>query len=541
MTLKQQVRWTAGGILVALLIMVLVGLTSSRQASMADNQSRIEQLFLSAYSVLSQFEHMAAEGMVTDEQAKAMAIRVLRNNIYKDNEYVYVADENMVFVATPLDPQLHGTSFDDFKDATGNSVGDILRQAVAKTPGQIARYDWNSERDGVVVDLTSIARKSERWGWFVGTGISHAEVDARFWRTAGWQLGFSLLLGALAIGVLLIFTRNLYRLIGDEPAQVRRFALAVAEGKLNQQAPIQQHANSIHDAMGQMQSALFQVVDRCEQAVQQLSRTAKDADQRSHQVDRLVQSQQQETELVAAATHQLTQSAHSVLSSAEDAAQATQKADLEGQQTTQVMAGVVTTIDHLAQDIDQAQQVVQSLNGDVVHIASVLEVIRSIAEQTNLLALNAAIEAARAGEQGRGFAVVADEVRQLASRSQQSTAQIQQMIERLQQSSGKAMTAMDQSRQLSDSAVQQTRSSAVLLQNIADQLTAISDHNRQIALAAAEQSTVGEDISRRMVRMADLSTETRQHTQENHDVNRQLTLLAQQLTSLLEKFELQRV
>ncbi len=540
MKLQQQVKLTAGVILLALLVMVLVGLSGSRMASMTDNKARIEQLFLSAYSVLTEFEKMAADGVVSDEQAKAMAIRVLRNNRYKDNEYVYVADEKMNFVATPLDPQLHGTSFDEFKNASGHSVGDILRQAVAKSPGQIAVYDWDSERDGKVVDLTSIARQSPRWGWFVGTGISHTEVDERFWRTAGWELAICLVLAAVAIGVLLQFTRNLYRLIGDEPATVRSVALAVAEGKLSQRQQQSQYRHSIDDAMAQMQNALFQMVDSCEQAVRQLGATAAEADQRSHQVDTLVNSQQQETELVAAATHQLTQSAHSVLSSAEEAVAATHSADGEGKQATQVMAAVVATIDHLAQDIDQAQQVVQNLDGDVVQIASVLEVIRSIAEQTNLLALNAAIEAARAGEQGRGFAVVADEVRQLAFRSQQSTAQIQQMIERLQQGSKNAMTAMSQSRQLSDSAVEQTRGSAVLLQKIADQLSMISNHNRQIALAASEQSTVGEDISRRIVRIAGLSAETRQHAQQNHGVNQQLTQLAAQLAALLHKFELTR-
>jgi methyl-accepting chemotaxis protein len=540
MKLQQQVKLTAGVILLALLVMVLVGLSGSRMASMADNKSRIEQLFLSAYGVLTEFEKMAADGIVTDEQAKAMATRVLRNNIYKDNEYVYVADEKMIFVATPLDPQLHGTSFDEFKDASGRSVGDILRKAVAKTPGKVAEYDWDSERDGKVVDLTSIARQSPRWGWYVGTGISHTEVDQRFWRTAGWELAICLVLATVAIGVLIKFTGNLYRLVGDEPATVRSAALAVAEGKLSKRQQDIKHKNSIDDAMAQMQNSLFHIVDSCEQAVRQLSSTAKEADQRSHQVDTLVSSQQQETELVAAATHELTQSAHSVLSSAEEAVAATQSADGEGKQATKVMAAVVATIDHLAQDIDQAHQVVQSLDGDVVQIASVLEVIRSIAEQTNLLALNAAIEAARAGEQGRGFAVVADEVRQLAFRSQQSTAQIQQMIERLQHGSKNAMSAMSQSRQLSDSAVEQTRGSEVMLQKIAAQLSTISDHNRQIALAASEQSTVGEDISRRIVRIASLSADTREHAQQNHGVNQQLTQLASQLAALLHKFQLTR-
>ena len=538
MKLQQQVRLTAAGILLALLVMVITGLISSRHASMADNEARVEQLFLSAYSVLTEFEKMAVDGLVSDEQAKSMAIRVLRNNIYKENEYVYVADEKMIFVATPLDPQLHGTSFDEFKDASGHSVGDILRKAVASQPGQLARYDWDSERDGQVVDLTSIARQSPRWGWFVGTGISHTEVDQRFWRTASWQLGFSVLLAGLATGMLLLFKRNLFRLIGDEPAKVREIALAVADGKLSKRQQPARYQQSIDDAMQQMQNALFQVVDRCDHAVQQLNHTAIEADQRSQQVDTLVTAQQQETTKVATATHQLTQSAHSVLCSAKDAADATRQADTEGQQATAVMSQVLGTIELLASDIDQADQVVRELGSGVVEIAGILEVIRAIAEQTNLLALNAAIEAARAGEQGRGFAVVADEVRQLASRSQQSTGQIQRMIERLQQGSGKAVKAMDQSRQLSDNAVAQTRGSAALLQKIAGQLGVISDHNRQIALAASEQSSLGEDISARIDRIATLAADTRLHAQHNHEVNHQLKQLATQLATLLQQFEL---
>lgn len=122
MKLRHQILVTATLVFIALLAMVVAGLLTFRIASMADNKARINQLFLSSYSVLIEFEKMAADGALSDDQAKALATRVLRNNIYKDNEYVYVADEKMMFVATPLDPQLHGTSFDEFKDAQGQSV-----------------------------------------------------------------------------------------------------------------------------------------------------------------------------------------------------------------------------------------------------------------------------------------------------------------------------------------------------------------------------------------------------------------------------------
>lgn len=537
MKLRHQTLLTSILVFFALLVMVVAGLFTFRIASMADNKARINQLFLSSYSVLTEFEKMAADGALSDEQAKALATRVLRNNIYKENEYVYVADEKMMFVATPLDPQLHGTSFDEFKDAQGKSVGDILRRAVEKQPNGIAEYDWNSERDGKVVDLTSIARKTPRWGWYVGTGISYAEVDARFWSTALWQLASGLVLALIAIGLLLRSLHRLERMFGDEPTAVRAFALKVAQGELHQSS--QQFDNqSIRGAMQQMEQNLYQMVASCEQAAHQLADVAKQANGNSGRVTDLVSSQQAETELVAAATHQLTTSAHSVLNSAKEAAKATDEADTEGQQATRVMQQVVSSIQGLAGNLDKTNHVVQDLGSSVAQIATVLDVINNIAEQTNLLALNAAIEAARAGEQGRGFAVVADEVRNLAQRSQQSTLTIKQIIEKLQHDATAAMSEMQHSRSLSEHAVSQTLSTAELLQKIAAELGTISDRNRAIALAASEQCTVGEDISSRIEKIAMFASDTRQQAQTSRDVNQQLTRLSQQLEDLLQHFHL---
>ena len=123
MKLKTQSYLLSAIILVSLLALTATGLWTLRVASNLDNKSRVTELFKSTYSILGEMEKMAQDGTLTEEQAKTIATRILRNNIYKDNEYVYVADENLNFVATPLDPQLHGTSFHDFKDGSGGSVG----------------------------------------------------------------------------------------------------------------------------------------------------------------------------------------------------------------------------------------------------------------------------------------------------------------------------------------------------------------------------------------------------------------------------------
>ncbi len=125
MKLKTQAYLLSAIILIALLALTATGLWTLRVASNLDNKARVTELFKSAYSILTEVEKMAVEGKMPEDEAKALATRLLRNNIYKDNEYVYVADENMIFVAAPLDPQLHGTSFHDFRDGDGNSVGQL--------------------------------------------------------------------------------------------------------------------------------------------------------------------------------------------------------------------------------------------------------------------------------------------------------------------------------------------------------------------------------------------------------------------------------
>ncbi len=154
-------------VLVFLLGTMLVGLYVLRTASNTDNHARITQLVKTTYNTIVQLENVAASGKMSEADAKAVATQILRENKYHDSEYVYVTDDKLVFVATPLDPQLHGTSFNDFKDSKGNSVGAIAAAALDKSGGALTEYWWDSKRDGKVVDLLSVAvRTPNGVGWW---------------------------------------------------------------------------------------------------------------------------------------------------------------------------------------------------------------------------------------------------------------------------------------------------------------------------------------------------------------------------------------
>jgi methyl-accepting chemotaxis protein len=205
-----------------------------------------------------------------------------------------------------------------------------------------------------------------------------------------------------------------------------------------------------------------------------------------------------EVEQVAAAANQMATNVQGVASNAEASSVQTRDASTQAKEAIAVVDKTIVDIRSLAEEVGQAAQVIADLEGHSREIGGVLEVIRTIAEQTNLLALNAAIEAARAGEQGRGFAVVADEVRTLASRTQKSTQEINDMIERLQNASQHAVKVMDDSRDFAERGVQQALSAGEALQRISALVSSVSDMSLHIAEAAKEQAMVTDEINRRI-------------------------------------------
>lgn len=537
MKLKTQAYLLSGIILVALLALTATGLWTLRVASNFDNKERVTELFKSAYSILSEVEKMADDGTLQEDQAKALATRLLRNNIYKDNEYVYVADENMTFIATPLDPQLHGTSFHDFKDGNGNSVGQLIQDVLGRKTGQIVEYTWTQKQaDGSIESKLSIAQKSPKWGWVVGTGIGFNEVNARFWATAQWQLVLCLVIAGAILAVLILSIRRMLTLLGGEPQEVRQAVQEVANGTIQSSFASQAPQGSIYEAVQQMSKSLAQLVGNLDGSMHALRNELVSVEDRSAAISQLTDSQQQSTAMIATAMTEMASSANNVADSASDTARNTEEADKQSQHTQQLIHNTVDNIQGLASQLGTASKAVADLDSDVHNIVKVLDVIGDIAEQTNLLALNAAIEAARAGEQGRGFAVVADEVRNLAGRTQDSTKEIQQMINNLQQGSKNAINTMEICAETSENTVEESQNASAALQQIVVALESITQMSHQIATAAAEQTQVSDDISQRINMIEESGNQLSNVVTESHNSTQSLTQLANELENWVSKF-----
>lgn len=541
MKLKTQAYLLSAIILAALLALTATGLWTLRVASNLDNKARVTELFNSAYSILTEVEKLAQEGKMSEPEAKALATRLMRNNLYKDNEYVYVADENMTFVATPLDPQLHDTSFHDFKDGKGNSVGRLIQDVLRNQSGKMVEYTWTQKQaDGSIEEKLSIARKTPHWGWVVGTGIGFNEVNARFWSTAQWQLSLCVVIAVAILSLLLLAIRKMLLIIGGEPNDVRSAVQAVAQGRIRCEFAVKAPKESIYGAVQQMSSSLADLVTKLEHSMVALRAELAGAGTRAKSIAELTNNQQQSTAMIATAMTEMASSATQVADSARDTASNTDQADQQSKHTQKLIHNTVINIQGLAAQLQTASTAVADLDQDVNNIAKVLDVIGDIAEQTNLLALNAAIEAARAGEQGRGFAVVADEVRNLAGRTQTSTKEIQQMIHNLQEGSRNAIQTIQVCGQTSRNSVQESENAASSLALIVGALESVSSMSHQIATAAAEQTQVSDDISRRINMIEESGAELSRVVTESHNSTQTLTKLARELEQWAAHFSVTR-
>lgn len=450
-----------------------------------------------------------------------------------------LVSSNGRLVAYTKDPSKFGEKASDVLDSAESA-------ALASSNGDALHYQLDRDKDRIELYLPfKVANTDARWVLLLQLPLSTVMADVtQLQKDLGEQrrtdifgmtavgLGIAVL-GLLVIGLLAHgIARPLKQMVAmlDDIAQ--------GEGDLTRRLHSDRAdelgaiASGFNTFLAKLQAMISQVVS----SVQKVSDSSEHTADIAIRTNQGVHKQMAEIDQVATAVQEMTATAQDVARNATQAAQAASNADQAANQGMQIVHDASQSISSLASEIGRAVTVVQTLARDSENINTILVTIRAIAEQTNLLALNAAIEAARAGEQGRGFAVVADEVRNLAQKTQQATQEIQQMIQQLQQGTRDVVKVMEDSQGKTDDSVQQANRAALALESITQAVSVINDMNTQIASAAEQQSAVAEDINRNVTNIGQVASEVAGGADESSQASAELTQLAEQQRRLINQF-----
>ena len=353
-------------------------------------------------------------------------------------------------------------------------------------------------------------------------------------RASTLQISFTLL--ALVLGILAatLITRQITRPLQDTLLVVER----IASGDLSHNLVVtrRDEIGELQQGIQRMGSTLRDLISGIRDGVTQIASAAEELSAVTEQTSAGVNSQKVETDQVATAMNEMSATVQEVARNAEQASMAASAADTEARAGDKVVGEAVAQIERLAAEVGRSADAMTLLEQESDKIGKVMDVIKAVAEQTNLLALNAAIEAARAGEAGRGFAVVADEVRGLAQRTQQSTEEIENLVSGLQNGTRQVSNIMLSSRELTDSSVTLTRKAGTSLSSITQTVSSIQNMNQQIAAAAEQQSSVAEEISRSIISVRDISEQTASASEETAASSVELARLGSHLQVLVSKF-----
>ncbi|KAF1067301.1 MAG: Methyl-accepting chemotaxis protein McpP [Pseudomonas citronellolis] len=516
-----------------------------RESLIEDRQVQLKQFVDVALAAVGPQYQAAAEG---DAAARSAGIAVLKRLTYGNNGYFWGYDSRAIRVFQGTSEERIGEDFSGFRDPNGvYAIRELVR--AGQDGSHTVHYSFTLPGGNTIVPKIGYAHYLPKWNLVFGTSLNLDDIEQDVLKAReefsqrintllivmiGSALGLLVLIALVALPISNAIVRPLLRI------RANLDDMAAGDGNLTHRLPVQGR-----DELSELSGSFNRFVEKIHSLVQQVAGTTEqlsglvgDVSQQAQRSEQAMGSQRSETDQVATAINEMTAAAQEVARSAQRAADAARETDHEGQAAKQEVDRCVAQINDLAGEVSSSSEALETLRQDVQGIVGVLEVIRSIAEQTNLLALNAAIEAARAGEAGRGFAVVADEVRALASRTQQSTGEIQQMIDRLQGTTKGSVDAMQRASVMADRTRGQADLAGQSLDAMAGLIGTINSMNAQIASAAEEQTAVAEEINRSVHQIAGSVDTVADDASRGARTAGQLSELGQRLRQLVGQFRI---
>ncbi|ATC85558.1 methyl-accepting chemotaxis protein [Pseudoalteromonas arctica] len=530
-------------LLIAIVVFGLIALSVAsltHQYSSLKNEQylKTQNVVETAYSIIEHFYDLEQNNTLTQQQAQSHALNAIRALRYDKTNYFWINNYQPKMVMHPIKPALEGKDLTNNKDPDGKALFVDMVNIVKRSGEGFIPYKWPKPGKEKPVEKIAFVKGFNQWQWIIGSGVYLDSIDEAFSEQRN--------LIVISATIMIIAVILLSYFIGKSILIPTRLAADMMKDISQGEGDLTRTLNeSGNDEISELSHSFNLFVLKMRESLVHVSQSANDVSEHAHTVDdssrtshSFIELQNDSSTQVAAAMEQMTHQIHDVSRNAEAAEQAAKDAAQNASTGKNVVAQTITAIETLSSNIETVSRVTEDLANESHNIGSVLDVIRSISEQTNLLALNAAIEAARAGEHGRGFAVVADEVRTLASRTGQSTDEIQTMITKLQEGAKAAVEAVKSSQALSVSTVDQASSANTSLNEIERLVSIITEMNSQIARATEQQTQAADEVNLRINELSQSTEQSLNNTKQLTDASDNLKQSSQELSSVVNRFKL---
>ena len=535
MRISTRMQILIGLTLIGLLVLCFAALFQLKGTMLDDRKQKTRNLVEVALGTLAYHHKLAEDGKMSADDAKKAARESLRGLRYETSDYFFIIDTNANYVLMPPKPESEGKNAAETKDANGKLIFQELI-AAGQRGGGFVEYVFPRPGQQKSEPKLSYAGSFTPWGWVLGTGIYIDDVETEYWKGVLSLGGISLVLLIVLSLIGWRVSAGILQQLGGEPAEATAVMQQVAAGDLTAAVGTRPEG-SLLQALGAMVTSLRELVKEINVGANQVVQNAEQISLASREVSIAAEHQSDATSAMAAAIEELTVSSTHISDSASETEQDSLTAMTEAGEGSQRVEQATVAIQKIATTVAEASRQIHELEGRTKQVSSIANVIKDIAGQTNLLALNAAIEAARAGEQGRGFAVVADEVRKLAERTSSATIEIEQMIVGIQKDTIGAVSAMNSALPEVVHGVELASSASASLRAIEAGAGRTLGRVREVADATREQSAASTSIAQRVETIAQMVEETSSTIRGTAETANQLELIAQGLKAQIGRFK----